>query len=171
VRLPIGVALFAGALAGGHLPDSLSGEILDSKCWFGAMQPSDSKVHKAGAPLCVRGDVPPAFFARGPAGQGAVMIMTAAGRAHGPELLGLVADPVRLTGRVFCHGDLLMLGACRGSTTLPGPWKASRPKRQVTRTVCAGRHLARQREPVRCRCTLPWPASQPLQTRRQRHWA
>jgi len=111
VRLPIGVALFAGALAGGHLPDSLSGEILDSKCWFGAMQPSDSKVHKAGAPLCVRGDVPPAFFARGPAGQGALMIMTAAGRAHGPELLGLVADPVRLTGRVFRHGDHLMLGA------------------------------------------------------------
>jgi hypothetical protein len=86
------VALFAGALAGGRLPDSLGGEILDSKCWFGAMQPSDSKVHKACASLCVRGDVPPAFFARGPAGQGALMIMTAARRAHGPELLGLVAD-------------------------------------------------------------------------------
>jgi hypothetical protein len=88
---------------------SLSGEILDSKCWFGAMRPSDGKLHKACASLCIRGGIPPAFFARGPAGQTALMIMTDAGRAHGPELLALVADPVHLSGRVFRRGDLLML--------------------------------------------------------------
>ena len=88
---------------------SLSGEILDSKCWFGAMRPSDGKLHKACASLCIRGGIPPAFFARGPAGQSALMIMTDAGHAHGPELLALVADPVHLSGRVFRRGDLLML--------------------------------------------------------------
>ena len=88
---------------------SLSGEILDSKCWFGAMRPSDGKLHKACASLCIRGGIPPAFFARGPAGQSALMIMTDGGRAHGPELLALVADPVQITGRVFRRGDLLML--------------------------------------------------------------
>ncbi len=88
---------------------SLSGEILDSKCWFGAMRPSDGKLHKACASLCIRGGIPPAFFARGPAGQSALMIMTAGGRAHGPELLALVADPVHLSGRVLRRGDLLML--------------------------------------------------------------
>ena len=87
----------------------LSGEILDSKCWFGAMRPSDGKLHKACASLCIRGGIPPAFFARGPAGQSTLMIMTDAGRAHGPDLLALVADPVRLSGRVFRRGDLLML--------------------------------------------------------------
>jgi hypothetical protein len=88
---------------------NLAGEILDSKCWFGAMRPSSGKVHKACASLCIRGGIPPAFFARGPAGQTTLMIMTDAGRAHGPELLALVADPVQLTGRVFRHGDLLIL--------------------------------------------------------------
>ena len=88
---------------------SLSGEILDSKCWFGAMRPSDGKLHKACASLCIRGGIPPAFFARGPAGQSALMIMTDAGRAHGPALLALVADPVQLSGRVLRRGDLLML--------------------------------------------------------------
>jgi len=90
---------------------SLNGEILDSKCWFGAMRPSDGKLHKACASLCIRGGIPPAFFARGPAGESALMIMTDAGRAHGPDLLALVADPVRLSGRVFRRGDLLMLDA------------------------------------------------------------
>jgi hypothetical protein len=37
------------------------------------------------------------------------MIMTDAGRAHGQDLLALVADPVRLSGRLFRRGDLLML--------------------------------------------------------------
>ena len=87
----------------------LAGEILDSKCWFGAMRPADGKTHKACASLCIRGGIPPAFFARGPAGRTALMIMTDAGRAHGPDLLALVADPVRLSGRVFRRGDLLML--------------------------------------------------------------
>ena len=87
----------------------LSGEILDSKCWFGAMRPSDGKLHKACASLCIRGGIPPAFFARGPAGQSALMIMTDGGRAYGPELLALVADPVQISGRGFRRGDLLML--------------------------------------------------------------
>jgi hypothetical protein len=66
---------------------TLVGEILDSKCWFGAMRPSEGKVHKACASLCIRGGIPPAFFARGPGQKGALMIMTSGGRAHGPDLL------------------------------------------------------------------------------------
>jgi hypothetical protein len=89
----------------------LTGEILDSKCWFGAMRPSEGKVHKACAALCIRGGIPPAFFARGRDGQGALMIMTDGSRAHGPGLLPLVADPVRVSGRVRRVGDLLLLDA------------------------------------------------------------
>ena len=88
---------------------SLVGEILDSKCWFGAMRPAEGKVHKACAALCIRGGIPPAFFARGPNNQTALMIMTSGGRAHGPDLLGLVADAVRIDGQVSRMGDLLLL--------------------------------------------------------------
>ena len=34
---------------------SYAGEILDSKCWFGAMQPGQGKPHKSCAALCIRG--------------------------------------------------------------------------------------------------------------------
>ena len=88
---------------------SLAGEIVDSKCWFGAMRPADGKAHKACAALCIRGGIPPALFARGSAGQGALMILTAGGRAHGPGLLSLVADPVRVNGSLQRVGDLLVL--------------------------------------------------------------
>lgn len=90
---------------------SLVGEILDSKCWFGAMRPSSGKVHKACASLCIRGGLPPAFFARDKAGRQALMILTSAGQAHGPDLLPLVADPVQVRGTLMRRGDLLMLDA------------------------------------------------------------
>ncbi len=93
----------------------LTGEILDSKCWFGAMRPSEGKVHKACASLCIRGGIPPAFFARGSAGQGALLIMTTGGGAHGHDLLSLVADPVRASGRVARWGNLLLLDTAPGS--------------------------------------------------------
>ena len=99
--------LFPAAVPQGEV--SLVGEILDSKCWFGAMRPSEGKVHKACAALCIRGGIPPAFFTRGPGNQAALMIMTSEGRAHGPDLLPFVADAVRVTGRVLRIGDLLVL--------------------------------------------------------------
>lgn len=83
----------------------LSGEILDSKCWFGAMRPSSGKVHKACASLCVRGGIPPAFFAKGEAGGGALMVLTHKGEAWGESLLPLIADPVSVRGEIFKRGD------------------------------------------------------------------
>jgi len=84
----------------------LAGEILDSKCWFGAMRPASGKTHKACASLCIRGGIPPAFFAGGPGGSGVLTLLVNDGRAFGPELLEYVADPVRVRGRLFRLGDL-----------------------------------------------------------------
>jgi hypothetical protein len=39
------------------------------------------------------------------------MIMTSGGNAHGRVLLALVADPVRVSGRVLRLGDLLLFDA------------------------------------------------------------
>lgn len=88
---------------------SLVGEILDSKCWFGAMRPSEGKVHKSCAALCIRGGLPPAFYAKTRSGESALMIMTDSGNAHGEALLPFVADPVDVSGQVQRWGDLLIL--------------------------------------------------------------
>lgn len=89
----------------------LTGEILDSKCWFGAMRPSSGKVHKACASLCIRGGIPPAFYAKGSEGRTILLVMTNNGEAHGEDLLEYVADPVRITGEARRQGDLLLLDA------------------------------------------------------------
>jgi hypothetical protein len=90
---------------------SLAGEILDSKCWFGAMRPSEGKVHKACASLCIRGGIPPAFFVRDKANRSALMIMVDQGRPYDDRLLPYLADPVRVSGQLARTGDLLLLDA------------------------------------------------------------
>lgn len=90
---------------------TLDGEVVDSKCWFGAMRPADGKVHKACASLCIRGGIPPALLTRGPQGEPVLMVMTSGGRAHGTDLLPFVADRIRLQGEVQRRGDLLLLDA------------------------------------------------------------
>lgn len=80
---------------------TLTGEILDTKCWFGAMRPNAGKVHKACASLCIRGGLPPAFFARERMGRDRLFLLT--GPRGGPlrdEILPLVADPVRASGQI-----------------------------------------------------------------------
>lgn len=88
---------------------TLKGEILDTKCWFGAMRPSEGKVHKSCAALCIRGGLPPAFYVTDLKQQKALMIMTDRGAAHGHDLLPYVADPVQITASVQRRGDLLFL--------------------------------------------------------------
>ncbi|MEL6724889.1 MAG: hypothetical protein AAFP81_19875 [Pseudomonadota bacterium] len=90
---------------------SLIGEILDTKCWFGAMRPSSGKVHKSCASLCIRSGLPPAFYVEDPQKQSALMVMTSGGFGHNKDLLPYVADPVRITGQVQRFGDLLILDA------------------------------------------------------------
>ncbi len=45
----------------GRAPVSLSGEILDPKCYFGVMKPGEGKIHKSCAIRCISGGIPPVF--------------------------------------------------------------------------------------------------------------
>lgn len=38
---------------------SLSGEIIDPKCYFGVMKPGNGKIHRSCAALCISGGIPP----------------------------------------------------------------------------------------------------------------
>ncbi|WP_300529008.1 hypothetical protein [Maricaulis sp.] len=88
----------------------LNGEILDSKCWFGAMRPNEGAGHKACAMLCIAGGLAPYFYARDRLGRSrAMMITDPEGHALVQPILRYVADPVRVTGRVHRIEDLLQL--------------------------------------------------------------
>ncbi len=85
---------------------TLNGEILDAKCWSGAMRPGRGKTHKSCASLCIRLGGAPWFVA--PAAQGKRTIMVLAGpkgEAIRQEVLPFVGEPVRAKGRLVRLDD------------------------------------------------------------------
>ena len=94
----------------------LAGEILDAKCWFGAMRPGFGKTHKACAALCARGGLPLAFCETGACGtsENAPLFLDQNGEAFGPEILALVADPVIVQGTLGHVDDVVQLRVALG---------------------------------------------------------
>ena len=90
----------------------LVGEIVDSKCWLGVMQPGRLKTHRSCAIRCIAGGIPPLFVVTtyGDAVE-ALVLVGADGRAINDEILDLVGENQRVTGDVFRSGDLLVLAA------------------------------------------------------------
>jgi hypothetical protein len=91
---------------------TLRGEIVDSKCYLGVMKPGREKPHRACAALCIRGGVPPILVSEAASGeQQSFLLVDAHGRTLNERILGLVAEPVEITGDVRRYGDLLVLAA------------------------------------------------------------
>jgi hypothetical protein len=88
------------SLAGPFTPAVLSGEIVDSKCYLGVMNPGRSKVHRDCAARCIRGGIPP-------------MLVTAdaAYVLSGAEVTDFVGESVIVEGEVAQRGDSFLLRA------------------------------------------------------------
>jgi len=85
---------------------TLRGEIVDSKCWLGVMNPGEKKVHRACASLCIRGGIPPMLVTR----EGAkLLLVDASGRAMNERVLPFVAELVEITGTIVREGELDVL--------------------------------------------------------------
>ncbi|MFG0304625.1 MAG: hypothetical protein ACF8Q5_00260 [Phycisphaerales bacterium JB040] len=88
----------------------LDGEIVDGKCYLGAMRPGNGQAHKACATLCLRGGLPPMLVTRATDGSARMLLLLIDGEAAVPEdLLPLVAEPVRVTGLLRTYGQLEVL--------------------------------------------------------------
>ncbi|MFN7940260.1 MAG: hypothetical protein U0X73_01565 [Thermoanaerobaculia bacterium] len=93
-------------------PATLVGEIVDSKCWTGAMNPGEGKVHRDCAVRCISGGMPPALVVRSPAGGAIVLLLVGArDEAIGRELLDRVGEPVEVRGEVVRWADRLAIRA------------------------------------------------------------
>lgn len=96
-----------------------TGEILDGKCYLGAMKPGDGPTHKTCAMLCLRGGIPALFVGRTAEGQwiNAVVTSTDGGPIH-ESLIGFVGDPVTIRGKLGMHGSLPALSLAPGDVML-----------------------------------------------------
>lgn len=98
--------------------ETFNGEIVDGKCYLGAMKPGDGLTHKACATLCIRGGLPPMFVTQTPDGP-EFRLLIVDGRAALPEeLLALVAEPVRIEGELVDIAGLPAVRVAAGDISL-----------------------------------------------------
>ena len=90
----------------------LQGEIVDTKCYLGVMNPGNGKVHRDCAVRCISGGAPPALVVRDAAGETRMLLLTGAdGRALNREVLPFVAEPLEISGELVRSGSNLILKA------------------------------------------------------------
>ena len=89
---------------------TLRGEIIDPKCYIGAMKPGGGKVHKSCAVLCIRGGIPPMFVTRDELMQETYYLITDdKGEALIEPIIPYVGDPIEVKGYKEKRGDILVL--------------------------------------------------------------
>lgn len=91
---------------------TLLGEIVDSKCFLGVMKPGNLKPHRACAVRCISGGVPPVLLVRGEGGLASYyLLLNENGESVNRDVLDIVAEPLRIEGRVVRRGALRFLYA------------------------------------------------------------
>ena len=91
---------------------TFEGEIVDSKCFLGVMNPGQLTPHRACAIRCISGGVPPVLLVRQKDGPAVYLLLVSAdGKPVNKQVLNMVAEPLEITGDVERQGELLILRA------------------------------------------------------------
>jgi hypothetical protein len=89
---------------------TLSGEIIDSKCFMGVMKPGEGKVHRACAAMCIAGGIPPMLVVNESDGMRyGYILIGPQGQAAADLVIQDVAVPVSVFGQLERRGDLTYL--------------------------------------------------------------
>jgi hypothetical protein len=78
---------------------TLEGELVDSKCYLGAMKPGGGKTHKGCAILCLRGGIPPLFVSKADGSVRYYLATDSHGQPLGEGHFEYVGEPVIVTGQ------------------------------------------------------------------------
>jgi hypothetical protein len=92
---------------------TLTGEIVDSKCYLGVMNPGQGKVHRDCAARCLSGGIPPIFVTTDTvttAGREQFLLVGPDGRALGRDTLReFIAEPIQIQGELLESGSTRLL--------------------------------------------------------------
>jgi hypothetical protein len=87
---------------------TLTGEIVDSKCYLGVMNPGQGKVHRDCAARCISGGIPPIFATSD--GREQFLLVGFDGRALGGDALReFTAEPITIQGERLETGSMPVL--------------------------------------------------------------
>jgi hypothetical protein len=87
---------------------TVTGEIVDSKCYLGVMNPGQGKVHRDCAARCLSGGIPPIFVTTD--GHEQFLLVGLDGRALGRDALReFIAEPIQIQGELLETGSTQLL--------------------------------------------------------------
>ena len=87
---------------------TVTGEIVDSKCYLGVMNPGQGKVHRDCAARCLSGGIPPIFVTTD--GHEQLLLVGLDGRALGRDVLReFIAEPIQIQGELLETGSTQLL--------------------------------------------------------------
>jgi hypothetical protein len=89
---------------------TIRGEIVDPKCYFGVMKPGEGKVHRDCAIRCILGGIPPVLHVQNERGESNYyLIVGPNGEKINEAVQDLVAEPVSIEARVVQQDDWIIL--------------------------------------------------------------
>ena len=94
---------------------TISGKIIDPKCYFGVMKPGEGKTHRSCAIRCISGGIPPVFKTA----DGQFILLQHETISLSSALLAYVDDLITINGALGQSGDWLVMEVDPGSI-LPG---------------------------------------------------
>jgi hypothetical protein len=89
---------------------SVKGELVDTKCYLGVMNPGEGKVHRGCAVRCISGGVPVALATKNDSGESQLILLVGADdRVLNREVLDFVGEPISISGELLEDGTLSMM--------------------------------------------------------------
>lgn len=89
---------------------TINGEIIDPKCYFGVMKPGEGKVHRDCAIRCILGGIPPVVKVQNEKGEEDFYLLVGSnGEKLNKVVQDYVAEPVAINARVVKQDDWIIL--------------------------------------------------------------
>ena len=89
---------------------TLRGEIIDPKCYFGVMKPGEGKVHRDCAIRCILGGIPPVLHVQNEKGESNYYLLVGPnGEKMNEAVQDIVGEPVSIEAKVVQQDDWIIL--------------------------------------------------------------
>lgn len=120
-------------------PQTIRGEIVDPKCYFGVMKPGEGKVHRDCAIRCILGGIPPVLHVQNEKGESNYyLIVGPNGEKMNEAVQHFVAEPVSLEARVVQQDDWIILYTGKENIKRIAYAQLQNPETKVTACVTNG---------------------------------